>query len=721
MAKYFTFLILSLHFLVGAAQSIDHWETAVYNDEQWRYRVGTNEPPSDWMQPGFNDTQWFIGTGGFGYGDNDDNSQIATTLSVYLRKDFDIIDTAAIALAILHADYDDAFVAYLNGVEFARSNIGEAGIPPPFNTTASGLHEAVLYNGGTPENYMLLGSALKELLQEGSNTLAIQVHNENISSSDLSSNFFFSLGVEDQSMNYGQTPSWFAPPLLSSNLPLLLINTTETAEIFDEPKVPADFKIVDNGPGQINSILGAYNGYDGRIMIETRGASSQGFPKKNYGFETQLENGDNNNVSLLGMPEENDWILHGPFADKSLLRNVLAYHMGEATGRYAPRTRLCELIINGDYRGVYILTERIKRDANRVDIAKLTTVDVSGDELTGGYILQIDRDDDSTEDDGWYSFFPDYKFYAFNEPDYDEILPVQRNYIRDFISDFEQAMNGADYAETYVDYVEVESWIDYFLVSEIGKHIDGFKLSFYMHKKKDSNGGELNFGPLWDFNLGFGNFDFDCSPDPQGWSYEFRNTCGAPQPFWVKKLAEIPEVSNRTRCRWEELRAGPFRTDSLLQFIDDKVAFIGEARVRNFDRWPILGTYVWPNDFIGDTYEEEIVFLKFWLTQRLLWMDNNMLGDDCDLVSAETTISPSIKNLNIYPNPTSDYLWVAFESEKKENIQVALVDLLGHPVQTFRVENSGSKIDLRDIPAGMYLYSVLQNGQKISVGKLVKR
>ena len=118
-------------------------------------------------------------------------------------------------------------------------------------------------------------------------------------------------------------------------------------------------------------------------------------------METRNADGSNNNVSIFGMPSENDWVLHGPFSDKSLLRNVLAYHMGESTNRYTPRTQLCELLVNGDYRGVYMFTEKLKRDKNRVDVAKLKSNDISGEELTGGYLFQIDRDDGSTELDGW--------------------------------------------------------------------------------------------------------------------------------------------------------------------------------------------------------------------------------------------------------------------------------------------------------------------------------
>ena len=719
LMKFRLTILLLMTNLIVAAQPVNHWETVVYNNDTWRYEIGNSEPPADWMQVGFNDMQWTIGTGGFGYGDYDDNTQIPITTSVYMRHIFQLVDTAAIKMAILHSDYDDAFVAYLNGVEIARRNIGTVGIPPAFWHTADSYREAELYQGAAPEDFIFHGASLKNLIKEGANTLAIQVHNHSINSSDMSSNFFFSLGISDTSMHYGNPPNWFsAPTEISSNLPLIIINTNKTEEVFDEPRVAAQMGIIDNGPMQTNSTFDDFNGYNGRIEIEIRGASSQLFPKKNYGFETQLANGENNNVSLLGMPEENDWILHGPYADKSLLRNVVAYHLARSTGHYAPRTRLCELVLNNDYRGVYILTERIKRDKNRVDIANLKAEDIMGDELTGGYILQIDRDNEYIPNDGWYSGFPAWKFYAFDSPDFDVIQPEQSNYIQNYINDFEQMMNAPDYEENYRDYADVDSWVDYFLVTEIGKHIDAYKLSFFMYKDKDSNGGKLHFGPIWDFNLGFGNFDFDCPPQPAGWAYQFHDFCQHPIPFWVEELTEISQVSHQIDCRWTEMRAGAWHTDTLMQLIDENVEILSDAQARNFERWQILGTYVWPNDFIGETYEEEVNFLKNWLTQRLNWMDANMLGN-CDFFTDTDNVSP-ISNLNIYPNPIDNYVFIELSNNNFINTQFELYDITGRYIQSYSISKPLNKINLQNIAKGIYLYSIIQNNERIEVGKIIK-
>jgi hypothetical protein len=696
------------------AQSIDHWETAVKNTDQWNYFVGNTEPSNQWIQPSFDANAWSEGQGGFGYDDGDDNTTIESTSSVYIRKTFNLTDTSVIKYLILQADYDDAFVAYLNGVEIARSNIGTEGVPPTFDALATTFKEANLYLGELPESYEFRPTNFRSFIKQGSNTLAIQIHNQSLTSSDLSSNFFLTLGISDNSTNYRSTPTWFLPPSLGSTLPLFIITTENNAEIVDEPKTNAHLGIIDNAG--LNNLGDAYTGYDGVIGIEIRGASSQGFPKNNFGFETRLSNGENNNVSLLGMPSENDWVLHGPYSDKSLLRNSLAYHMGSQTGQYTPRTRLCELYVNTDYRGVYMLTEKIKRDKNRVDIANLKSDDVSGEELTGGYLMQIDRDDPDSDIDGWYSGTSPTKFYSYHDPKAEEMQTVQREYIKTYLTSFEEDMSSAAYVSKYKDYVDAPSWVDYFLVTEVGKHIDAYKLSFYMHKKKSTNGGKLHFGPLWDFNLGFGNFDYVCSPDPQGWSYEFQGTCDNSHPFWVKKLTDIPEVSDQINCRWNQLRNGPLHTDSLMKYIDDRLTEMGDAPARNFQRWDILGNYVWPNSYVGDTYEEEVAFLKNWLTTRLTWMDDNMLGE-CIVTSVDNPTSSSLAT-SIFPNPASTSFFLEINATTLKNGKIQIINGLGITVLEVNSTKALQEIDVSSIPAGLYTVSVFTDGRLLESQKL---
>ena len=209
-------------FIVSVVLSQDHWETAVSADDDWTYLVPESELPSDWNILEFDESDWLTGPGGFGYSDYDDGTNIDPTISVYLRRIFTVSDVSTLFAAILHADYDDGFVAYLNGTEIGRSgNLGEPGTFVSYDETTSTDHEAQLYLGEYPEVYYLDSSQLASLLTEGENVLAVQAHNVGITSSDMSSNFFLSFGITDESTYYGPTPGWFQPP---ADVPNLFIN-----------------------------------------------------------------------------------------------------------------------------------------------------------------------------------------------------------------------------------------------------------------------------------------------------------------------------------------------------------------------------------------------------------------------------------------------------------------------------------------------------------------
>lgn len=721
--KYISLCIFSICFFTNQlfSQTIDHWETVVFAEDIWKYRVGDSEPPSDWYETSFDDSNWEEGQGGIGYSDGDDNTIIQSTISLYMRKDFDIVDISHLEMALFHADYDDGFIAYLNGVEIARANIN--GDFPPFDAITPTDREAQMYDGGLPVPFTLSKDKINQCLQNGNNTLAIQVHNRGINSSDLSSLFFFSVGVNQAVMNYSPTLSWFTPPFLSSDLPIIKINTFGE-QIPDDPKIVAHMGIIDNGPGNRNFIFtDSLNGYDGQIAIETRGASSSNFPKKNYGFETQTDQGENNNVNLLGMPKENDWILHGPYSDKSLIRNVLAFHLGNLTDRWAPRTRYCELFINDEYVGIYILMEKIKRDDDRVDIAKLDFDDNAGDSLTGGYIVQVDRFELGN---GWFSPFDPNPFFVYQNPNSSNLTDEQEDYIKNYITNFEQVLASEVFDNPdlgYTNWIDVGSFIDHMLVVQLSRDVDAYRLSSFLFKDRDSKGGLLNAGPLWDFNLGFGNADYCDGWETSGWNFDDQS-CGEDQPFWWDRLQEDTLFNNQVQCRWDELRAGPWQTDSIMQFIDDQAATLEEAQGRNFERWQVLGNYLWPNAFVGDTYEEEITYLKNWTTDRLIWMDENMIGN-CPLVGTaelEKNIS-----LAIQPNPFSESVSFVFEKNiSVKNGVIKIYDSLGKEIQVLNFSNK-NKIEWdgkngvgKNVPSGIYFYTFFNKNKILQSGKIIK-
>jgi len=439
----------------------------------------------------------------------------------------------------------------------------------------------------------------------------------------------------------------------SSNLPIVIIDT-HGQTIPDAYRIKADMKIIYNGPGQRNFVNDPPNNYNGKIAIELRGSSSQMFPKKQYALETQDADGENLNVELLGLPRENDWILNGPYSDKSLIRNVLIYRLARDLGHYASRTRFCELVLNGDYRGVYILMEKIKRDKHRVAISKLKPDEISGDDLTGGYIVKIDKKA-GEEVDGWYSVFPPYPqsphriYYQYHYPKPDKIVAEQKTYIQDFIFRFEKTMLGPDFQDAQQGYrplVDLDSFVDYFILNEISRNVDGYRLSAYLYKDKDSDDPRLHAGPIWDFNLAFGNADYYEAFSPQGWQVYINHNAQFVSwddpfqvPFWWEKFMTDSIFVKHVVRRWRDLRGNLLSQERLFALIDSYADTLNEAQQRNFERWPVLGKYVWPNYFIGHTYGEEIAYLKNWLAQRLQWMDEQLF--DTQAPTAPTNLQAS--------------------------------------------------------------------------------
>ena len=419
--------------------------------------------------------------------------------------------------------------------------------------------------------------------------------------------------------------------LPENRLPLVAISTNGN-QIVDEPKIDATFSITE---GDIVS-------YEGRMGIEFRGASSQSFPKKAFGFETRDEANEDLDVSILGFPEEEDWILYAPFSDKSLMRNMLIYDLSRDMQQYASRTKFVEVAINGDDQGVYVFMEKLKRDANRIDINNLKEDENSGEDLTGGYILKIDKTAGTNLGEGYNdqnSFsstfaplnatFGQEINFLYEEPDAEDITAEQKEYISDYVGSFETALASNDFtnAETgYEAYIDVDSFIDFFILNELSNNVDGYRLSTYMHKDKN---GKLKMGPIWDFNLAFGNANYCEGGTTNVWSYKFNERC--PEdfwqvPFWWGRLLEDPNYVAKLKTRWSELRGSSLSDAAIFSRITtytNELTISGSVEA-NFTAWPVLGVYVWPNNFVGNTYAEELGYLNGWLEDRLQWLDTEI-------------------------------------------------------------------------------------------------
>ncbi len=419
---------------------------------------------------------------------------------------------------------------------------------------------------------------------------------------------------------------------LEDRLPQVFIDT-EGASIIDEPKIPSNAVFV----------MAADTVYNGNMGIEFRGATSQAlFPKKSYGLETWDENNEDINVSLFGMPEEEDWILYGPYSDKTLMRNILIYDLSRDMGRYASRSLFADLTINNTYQGVYVFMEKLKRDGNRIDISKLDDDENSGEDLTGGYILKIDKTAGNNLGEGYNdlnSFVSAYAppnanlgqqtYFLYEYPDAEDITVQQKQYISDYVAGFENALISDDFTDPnigYEAYIDVDSFIDFFLLNELANNVDGYRLSTFMHKDKNE---KLKMGPIWDFNLAFGNADYCNGGSTDVWAYKFNERCPDDfwlVPFWWNRLLEDPTFVTRLQDRWTSLRATTLSNAGIESKINTYLETLEDsgARNTNFQTWQVIGTYVWPNNFVGSSYDEEMEYLQNWVNSRLNWLDTEI-------------------------------------------------------------------------------------------------
>jgi CotH kinase protein/Secretion system C-terminal sorting domain len=519
-----------------------------------------------------------------------------------------------------------------------------------------------------------------------------------------------------------------AQTFTSSNLPIVIINTGGV-DIPDEPKITADMGIIFNGTGIRNNITDVQNNYKGKVGIEIRGKSSQQFPMKSYSVELRDATGASISKAILGMPSESDWVLYAPYTDKTLMHNVLAYAISNELGHWAARCRYVEVVLNGSYVGVYVLLEKIKRGASRANIAKLTTADIAGDALTGGYIFKIDKQD--TGDEGWpSSIAPNNAFksqkiqFLYEYPKATAIVQPQKDYIKAYVDSFEFALNGSNFqdpATGFRKFADATSFMDYFFVNEVSRNVDGYRLSSYFYKDKNSKGGKIIAGPVWDYDLGFRNANYCNGSSVGGWSYQFNTVCNEDYwlvPFWWDRLMQDTAYTASLRCRWKQLKQTTLSKQRIYFLIDSVNTLLGEAQQRHFQKWPILGQYVWPNPQpIPTSYAGEISTLKEWVASRLDWMDYNMpnTGACSDWpVNAKGTII-----VKVYPNPFVNNLTVSIQSKKDQAVTLQVSNTIGQVVYTKKFTaytgiNTVTDLPVKTWASGVYNFKFTNtDGEKI--------
>ena len=451
-----------------------------------------------------------------------------------------------------------------------------------------------------------------------------------------------------------------AQTFTDSNLPIVVIETDGGINIPDEPKVPGTMKIIWHQDGSRNYMSDIDNpellNYDGRIGIERRGSSSQTmFNKKPYALETR-ENDDitNRNVSILGMPAENDWVLNSLAYDQTGMRDVLAYELSNRLGQYASRSVYCEVVINGDYKGLYAFMEKIKPDKNRVNIEEMDPTCNNYPEVTGGYITKADK---TTGGDpvawtmpsygGWWGNYVD---FIHHYPKPADITDAQNNYIHGVFTDLASVANQhhTSIASGIPSVIDIPSFVDFMMIAEYTSNVDVYGLSTFFHKDRL---GKLRAGPVWDYNLAFGYDAFGNRSRYDVW--QFNNEDNNGPKFW-KDLFDTDLFRCYMAKRWFELTepGQPLNYDFVCNRIDEIDALIAEAIPRDNQRWHQMQQH---DQYVND--------MKTWLQQRINWL-NQHIGtyEGC----ADVDLPPLVIS-KIHYHPMD---WWGIDGDKFEFIEI---------------------------------------------------
>lgn len=463
--------------------------------------------------------------------------------------------------------------------------------------------------------------------------------------------------------------------LTETNLPIAFINV-KGKTIQRNERITARMKIIDNKDGKNYGDTIAHPNqkadYDGYISLKYRGNSSfNSSDKKPYGFKTLSqtleEGGKKQKVKLLGMGKDNDWAFLAPFSDKSMIRDVLTFELGRPYFGYTPHSRFVEIVLDGTYYGVYILTERPGKGKSRLN---LNDPGSDNGDLTGDYHVEIDRDDETIfytspyRPLGWDGQ-PNYSkkiTYQYDDPDGDDLLEMpaaNREAIDKAINDMEKSFtldNYTDPAVGYRKYINTTSFIDYLLSTEFSFNIDGYRLSTHLYKYSDTRAANEGLdnrwqATLWDFNIAYGNANYNYGEHTDLWQYDFNSRSGDDQqvPFWWKKLLEDPSFVKEMQARWKEYRLGAYSDANIEATINRLTGELtsGGAIDRNEQAWKMFGRAVWPNYYVGNSYADEINYLKQWISKRLTFLDSKLLVREADASTEPLTLSADACNADV--------------------------------------------------------------------------
>ena len=401
---------------------------------------------------------------------------------------------------------------------------------------------------------------------------------------------------------------------VKKNLPVITIKTEDGAQIRDK-------KTYIKGTVTISDPDGLYWDTPELVLemtkdgIRGRGNTTWDMPKKPYKLKFD------DKVSIFGLPADKEWVLLANYADKTLLRNVVAMKLSEIVGmKWTPAMLPVEVYLNNDYIGCYTFSEHKKVSKNRVNLNIASETDNTGDLVTGDYYLEIESRQDEK-----VCFLSDINHIPMMFSDPEEPTQAQQLYVKTYFRDAEIALNGSDFTDPqngWQKYIDIESFAKAFIVNELTKNIDGnMRKSSFITKER---GKKLEMYHLWDYDLTIGNCDYMASMSngiatngPEGW---FIKTTSMDQGInWFIRLSQDPAFCAKVKEIWN--RSYPQFVD-VIDFIDRQARLIDDAQTRNFQRWDILGTYVWPNMVVTGKYSSEVAYMKDFYAKRLEWLND---------------------------------------------------------------------------------------------------
>lgn len=704
------FLMLMISGIYGQKAYIDYY-SAYY------YYAAQEEPPENWFMPEFDDEDWNVDTNSIGFGyDNQRVELNPEAKSLYLRYRFNLANPENVKKMTFSGNFDDGYIAYLNGKEILRVNVADSTQFPAYNDLAIRSHESEYRAHWPVFSYYLDSLLLDSCLVEGQNVIAVHVLNDSINGSDL----FFYLrlyNITNYTWNLYMEPfrCFRQTQFDSVNLPLIIINTDEFGIPYKNKRVKAHMGIIDNGKGNYNKPDDSCNVYEGNVSIEVRGQSSSEFPKRSYRFELWDEFDQDTNYSLLGMPANDDWILLGPYQDKAHFRNSLIFDLARRFGRYQPRTAYCELILNGNYLGLYVLVETIKRSPGRLNLARLRPSEISGNDVTGGYIMKYDKPRGLMQ---------------IVYPKEDDIAQEQIDYINGFLNEYESVLFTNDFMDPvsgFRKYINDTSLVDHIIMTEFPRDCDGYMYSTYFYKDRADRDNRLTYGPIWDNDLVFGNTIFQEGDSPEGWHFE--HNWGTTKIHIVRMLQDRDFVE-LLQERWKMARNSFLHTDSLFANIDARVNFLAESLDRNYTVWPVIDQYLFQPNYISTSYENEIYNIKNWISDRLDWIDDhiNDIFYDVDIYNdVEPVYTERFFGFEVFPVPFTDELQIVFSSSQKAHLRSEIYDVSGQLkfAEEFYIDAGISNINIdnsiiQSLASGVYFMRVIRENELTSVRKIIK-